>query len=47
MGLPNPSCETRFFRANADTENFIFPVQLATCRIDNFTRFIHTFVIYM
>ena len=43
MGLPNPSRETKFSGANADREIFIFPVQLATSRIGNLTRLIHTF----
>ena len=42
MGLPNPSRETKFLRANADREIFIFPVQPTTCRIGNLTRLIHT-----
>ena len=45
MGLPNPSCETKFSGTNADGEILIFPVQLTTCRIDNLTRLIHTLAI--
>ena len=37
----NPSRETKFSGANADSEIFIFPVQLTTCRIGNLTRMIH------
>ena len=44
-GLPNPSRETRFSGANADGEILIFPVQLTTSRIGNFTRLIHTLAI--
>ena len=46
MGLPTPSPETNFSGANADREISIFPVQLATCRIGNLTRLIHTLAIY-
>ena len=35
--MPNPSRETKFSGANADTEIFIFPVQLTTSRIGNLT----------
>ena len=45
MGLPNPSCETKFSGANGDREIFIFPVQLTTSRIGNLTRLIHTLAI--
>ena len=41
-GLPNPSRETKFSGANADREIFSFPVQLATSRIGNLIRLIHT-----
>ena len=55
MGLPNPSRETKFSGANADSEIFIFPVQLTTSRIGNLTRLIltlaisddHTYVVYV
>ena len=43
--LPNPSRETKFSGANAVREIFIFPVQLTTSRIGNFTRLIHTLAI--
>ena len=45
MGLPNPSRETKFSGANADKEVFIFPIQLTTCWIGNFTRLIHNIAI--
>ena len=45
MRLPNPSSETKFSGANGDRELFIFPVQLTTNRIGNFTRLIHTLAI--
>ena len=40
MGLPSPSCETKFSGANRDREvyQYIFRVQLNTSRIDNLTR---------
>ena len=37
--------ETKFSGANADREILIFPVQLTTSRIGNFTRLIHTLAI--
>ena len=40
MGLPKPSSETKFSGANTDREIFIFPVQLTTSRIGNFTRLV-------
>ena len=43
MGLPNPSsCETKFSAANGDSEEYIFPVQLADHDEDcgNLTRLI-------
>ena len=39
------SRKTKFSGANADRENIIFPVQLATSRIGNLTRLIHTLAI--
>ena len=42
MGLPDPSRETKFSGANADSEILFFPVQLTTSRIGNLTRLIHT-----
>ena len=45
MRLPNPSSETKFSGANGDRELFIFPVQLTTNRIGNFTRLIHILAI--
>ena len=45
MGLPNPSCDTKFSGLNADMEIFIFPVKLTTCRIGNLTRSIHALAI--
>ena len=39
---PNPYRETKFSGANRDKEMFIFVVQLATTRIGNLTRWIHT-----
>ena len=43
--LPNPSRETKFSGANGDREAFIFPVQLITSRIGNFTRLVLTLAI--
>ena len=45
MELPNPSRETKFSGANADSEIFILPIQLTTSRIGNVTRLIHTLTI--
>ena len=45
MVLPNSFRETKFSGANADSEMFIFPVQLTTSRIGNLTRLIHTLAI--
>ena len=36
----------KFLGVNGDREIFIFPVQLATYRIGNLTRLIHTLAIY-
>ena len=47
MGLPNPSRETKFSGANADSEILFFPVQLTTSRIGNLTRLIHTLLYVM
>ena len=47
MGPPKPSRETNFSGANEDREIFIFPVQLATSRIGNLTRLIHTVAIFV
>ena len=44
-GLPKPSREAKFLGANADREKLIFPLQLTTCRMGNFTRLIHTLAI--
>ena len=41
-GRPNQSRETHFSGANGDRDIFIFPVQLTTSKIGNFTRLIHT-----
>ena len=45
MGLSNLSRETKFSGANGDREILIFPDQLTTSRIGNFTRLIHTLAI--
>ena len=45
MGQPNPSSETNFSGTNGDREMFIFPVQLTTSRIGNYTRLIHTLAV--
>ena len=44
-GLPNPSHETKFSRANAAREIFRFTAQLTMSRIGNLTRVIHTLAI--
>ena len=42
-GRPSPSRETKFSGANGNREIvFIFPVQVATGRIGNLNRLIHT-----
>ena len=41
-GRLNPSREAKFSGANGDREMLIFPTQLNTSRIGNFTRLIHT-----
>ena len=46
MGRPNPFRETKFSRANGDSEIFIFPtIQLTTSRIGNLTRLIYTLLL--
>ena len=40
----DPSREAKFSRANKDREIFIFPIQLTTCKIGNFTRLILLFL---
>ena len=42
MGRLNPSRESKFSGTNGDREIFIFPVRLATSKIGNHTRLIHT-----
>ena len=42
-GLPNPSRETKFSGANADSEILFFSVQLTMCKVGNHrTRLMHT-----
>ena len=47
MGLPNPSRDPKFSGTNGNREMFIFLVQLATSRIGNLTRLIHTLLLYV
>ena len=43
----NPSRETKFLGTHGDRGMFIFPVQLATSRIGNLTRLMHTLLYVM
>ena len=46
-GRPNPSRETKLLGTNGNREMFIFPVQLATRRVGNLARLIHTLLYVM
>ena len=41
----HPSPEIKFSGANGDREEFIFSLQLTTCRIGNLTRLIHNLAV--